>query len=792
MSSKQCAEKPYFVIVKKTDTGFSFDNTVTYNSPLASHSLSQAKGVLHPALQVTSDWGITNKSGTITQLLTGQAGANALKSSSANRNVILKKEITSKKTGKKTLVSRFGLLAPSAGSGGGYTLSRVGDRAEGLAVSELANLLSDLSNSPNSIKVRGSPLEYKRLLDYIQFLMVEKVNNTSNLYLARPNNYHVMDAVYTDGISLEDAYTGMTETDSTMYNTAYFATGDRTAALASVVRGIPTLYTTGTGDYYNVPITNVIPIIRKILGDMLTGEGFTMPKTSMKNHNNRTQELVTPGGRPVITSGPLFAWFLDTRNVGTKTTRKTKETRTVGSDFHKLSHPLKALVIFYWVFNYPTSTGAGVNEQVAKYFLAILDTFHDFTDHRATKRFKNIWPESTNPRPHDNAKSKTRNGIRDSNIPSSSEQHKFLVKLLGIDIYRKVGAYNKSITNTIALTNKRDGTSNEGQPAIPVQLRVAHFLYFITNVLGSQSSRGLIGACEDLSRDIMKNMADNTPVNQPWNFRNPGRKPGENICKLLEEKKACVVYDMGSLPTCMKKYTVFHNVGVLDPAADGVLSWGEVVGEDGCVESSKVKAAKKKQDKKRRESIKVSKSRAERAAKAKATTAQRIKNEADTAQRKANLNVIKAKQASNRRATLALRRGITGNNKPVNNVRSNKPVNNVRSNKPVNNVRSNLTANFSKLGNMKMNISKGAPRPKMESFNLFLNSPNVNNETVNGLLKKITLNKGSFIGTNKNTIRNVLNKIIRRNNQPQNLSMKAGSLKNTMFPNNVRQLRNRP
>ena len=775
MSSKQCAEKPYFVIVKKTDTGFSFDNTVTYNSPLASHSLSQAKGVLHPALQVTSDWGITNKSGTITQLLTGQAGANALKSSSANRNVILKKEITSKKTGKKTLVSRFGLLAPSAGSGGGYTLSRVGDRAEGLAVSELANLLSDLSNSPNSIKVRGSPLEYKRLLDYIQFLMVEKVNNTSNLYLARPNNYHVMDAVYTDGISLEDAYTGMTETDSTMYNTAYFATGDRTAALASVVRGIPTLYTTGTGDYYNVPITNVIPIIRKILGDMLTGEGFTMPKTSMKNYKNRTQELVTPGGRPVITSGPLFAWFLDTRNVGTKTTRKTKETRTVGSDFHKLSHPLKALVIFYWVFNYPTSTGAGVNEQVAKYFLAILDTFHDFTDHRATKRFKNIWPESTNPRPHDNAKSKTRNGITDSNVPSSSEQHKFLVKLLGIDIYRKVNAYNNSIKNTITKTN--------GRTQIAIGLRVAHFLYFITNVLGSQSSRGLIGACEDLSRDIMKNMADNTPINQPWNFRNTGRKPGENICKLLEKEKACVVYDMGSLPTCMKKYTVFHNVGVLDPAADGVLSWGEVVGEDGCVESSKVKAAKKKQDKKRRESIKVSKSRAERAAKAKATTAQRIKNEADTAQRKANLNVIKAKQASNRRATLALRRGITGNNKPVNNVRSNKPVNNVRS---------NLTANFSKLGNMKMNISKGAPRPKMESFNLFLNSPNVNNETVNGLLKKITLNKGSFIGTNKNTIRNVLNKIIRRNNQPQNLSMKAGSLKNTMFPNNVRQLRNRP
>ena len=706
-------------------------------------------------------------------MLTGQAGANALQSSSENRNVILKKEITSKKTGKKTLVSRFGLLAPSRGSGGGYTLSRVGDRAEGLAVSELANLLSDLSKRPNSIKVRGSPLEYKRLLDYIQFLMVEKVNNTSNLYLARPNNYHVMDAVYTDGISLEDAYTGMTETDSTMYNTAYFATGDRTAALASVVRGIPTLYTTGTGDYYNVPITNVIPRIRKILGDMLKREGFTMPKTSMTNHNNRIQELVTPDGRPVITSGPLFAWFLDTRNKSEKI--DNKGTRTIGSNFHGLKVELRALIIFYWVFNYPTSTGAGVNEQVVKYFLAILDTFHDFSDHRATNRFKNIWPESSNTTPHDNAKSKTRNGITDSNVPSSSEQHKFLVKLLGIDIYRKVNAYNNSIKNTITKTN--------GRTQIAIGLRVAHFLYFITNVLGSQSSRGLIGACEDLSRDIMKNMADNTPINQPWNFRNTGRKPGENICKLLEEKKACVVYDMGSLPTCMKKYTVFHNVGVLDPATDGVLSWGEVVGEDGCVESSKVKAAKKKQDKKRRESIKVSKSRAERAAKAKATTAQRIKNEADTAQRKANLNVIKAKQASNRRATLALRRGITGNNKPVNNVRSNKPVNNVRS---------NLTANFSKLGNMKMNISKGAPRPKMESFNLFLNSNTVNNDTVKGLLNKITFNQSRFIGKNKQIVRNVLNKIIRRNNQPQNLNSVARNLKAKMFANNVRQLRNRP
>jgi hypothetical protein len=108
----------------------------------------------------------------------------------------------------------------------------------------------------------------------------------------------------------------------------------------------------------------------------------------------------------------------------------------------------------------------------------------------------------------------------------------------------------------------------------------------------------------------------------------------------------------------------------------------------------------------------------------------------------------------------------------------------VRPNKPV----KNPTVNFSKLGNMKMNISKGAPRPKMESFNLFLSSPNVTNETVKGLLNQITFNRSKYIGTNKNTIRNVLNKILRRG-KSDNLNRKAINLKSTMFANNLRQTR---
>jgi hypothetical protein len=752
-----CKENPHFVIVKKTGTGFSFDNDVTYKSPFASHTLSQAKGVLHPSLQVKSDWGINPKD-TIVQLLTGQAAADVLKSPTG-RDIILTKTKTDKKSGKKTTISKFGLLAPSKTSSG-YTLTRFGDRSEGLSVAELSNLLSDISMRPTNIKVRGSPLEYKRLLDYIQFLMVEKVTNDKSLYLARPNNHHVMDAVHTDGVSLEDAYAGMHDEDSTLYNTAYFVTMDRVAALASVVREIPTIYQTGNQYYYNVPTTNVIPRIREILTSMLKSRGYTMPKISMNSHNNRTQELVTPKGRPVITSGSLFVWFLDTRNVSEKT--NAKGTRIIGSNFHNLDMMDKALILFYWVFNYPSYT-SGVNKQVVKYFLAILDTFHDFTDSKRIASFKNMWPESKNTKPYTNARIKTRNGITNQNIPTTSQQHKFLVKLLGVDIYRKVGKYNKSIENTISKTNTRG--------AIPAQLRVAHFLYFITNVLGSQPSRGLIGACEELSRDIMIKLSGDTFINKPWNFRDTNREPGENICKLLNKEKACLVIDAinGSVPACMKKYSVFHNVGIIDPADKGVLSWGEVVGEDGCRESKKVQAQRKKAKQKRDAIKKASKNKTERLEKAKATRIQTKKNEAAANKRKANLKAIQIKQASNRRNALAKKRG-TAINKPVN-----KPIN-----KP--------TVNFNALGNMKMNISKGAPPPNMQSFKLYLNAPNVNNETVKNLLNRITYNKSKYIGTNKQTIRNVLNKVIRLNKN-DNLNRKARNLKSTMFANNNRQTR---
>lgn len=745
-----CEEKPNFVIVKQTGLGFSFDNNVTYNSPLANHTLSQAQGVSHPSLIVKSEWGITSKN-TITQLLTGQAAIKLVKTGRGHlgtKDLLIKKKVN-KRTGKESIISKFGLIAPS-NNNKGYTLTRIGNRNEGLSVAELAILLRDISNKPTNIKVRGSPLEYKRLLDYIQFLMVEKVTNDSTLFLARPNDYRVMDAVHTDGISLENAYNGIDENNSTMYGKAYFVTMDRVAALASVVRKIPTLYQTGSQYYYNVPTTNSIPKIQEILAKMLKDKNYTMPKTTANGYTNRTQELTTPSGRPIITSGPLFAWFLDTRNIGEKMNADGK-TRTIGTDFHGLTDEDKASILFYWAFNYPGSTDENI--KVIKYFLAILDTFHDFTDTKRIKNFKKMWPESNNTAPHTNAKTKTRNGLSNKNIPSTTEQHKFLVKLLGIDIYRKVGKYNNTITNTLSKTNKRG--------AIPIQLRVAHFLYFITNILGSKPSRGIITACEELSRNIMIKLSNDTHINKPLNF-------GENICKLLDKEKSCLVIDAinGSVPTCMKKYSVFHNVGIIDPTDKGILSWGEILGIDGCIESAKVIAAKKKEKKRREAAKRASVDAAARREKAKKTRAQRIKNEA-AAKAKANIDAdLKAKQARARRNALSIRRGIKSNTKQVNNK---KPVNNKK-----------LNEKFRKLGNMKMNISKppkktiSTPKPQTDSgarmtvpknqvFNFKINN-NKNNKLTpkkpnNGVINNARLELNKLTSLRQNQKSNYLEKI---------------------------------
>ena len=80
-----CSDKPIFVIIKETSTGYSFDNDVTYSSPFAKHVLSQPADMTHPSLVVTSSWGL-NKS--ITQMATGNAGFSILQKANNKSNFI--------------------------------------------------------------------------------------------------------------------------------------------------------------------------------------------------------------------------------------------------------------------------------------------------------------------------------------------------------------------------------------------------------------------------------------------------------------------------------------------------------------------------------------------------------------------------------------------------------------------------------------------------------------------------------------------------------------------------------
>jgi signal recognition particle GTPase len=192
-----------------------------------------------------------------------------------------------------------------------------------------------------------------------------------------------------------------------------------------------------------------------------------------------------------------------------------------------------------------------------------------------------------------------------------------------------------------------------------------------------------------------------------------------------------------------------------------------------------VKTAKKKRDKKMADAKRASENRTARAAKSQATRIQTKENQAAKNKRNANLAAIRAKEASKRRNAAAERRGTF----VINNRKSNSNSNN-------NNSNSNSNSNNNNNNNNNKNTKN---KPNMQNFKLYLRSDrregNVTNETVKGLLNQITYNKSKYNGTNKETIRNVLNKILRRTNQPRNLSSLAINLKSTMFANNRRQLR---
>ena len=681
-----CSDKPIFVIIKETPTGYSFDNDVTYSSPFAKHVLSQPADMTHPSLVVTSSWGL-NKS--ITQMATGNAGFSILKKANNRSNFIRNYDNRRKFVGLIDNGTR------------GYKLARTAPLSGNApSVMELTNLLKSISNSGKNIKVRGSPLEYKRLLDYFQFLLVSKVQ-ARDLFLTRPNNVHIMDDINdpSKDVTLEEAYLSMFDQESsnrTMYNDAYFVTMDRVAALAAVVRQIPTIYqTVKPQNYYVVPTGNVNRITKFLQSKLKTARNaFEIPNrnTPMNNHPNRMQELITPGGRPIITKGPLFKWFLDTRNI------QEKGNREVGTSFHKFSADKKALILFYWVFAYPSGTHT-TNLPFVEAFLSILDTFHDFTGSRATTTFKNIIG-TENMRNNLKRIDPAQLNLNDFN---TKKAHKTLVKLLGTDIYRKSRkAYNTPLKTIISDANKRRLNADD---------KVGRMLYFITSMLGSDSG-SLVQECEKLSQEILLHLANNDPIyERPKTFVfGEGRN---KLCDKLDREGACLVIDAisGSIPQCLAKHSVYHNVGVLDPATRSILSWSEVDGNEGCVDGAKEKERQRKMRLKRRQEQKrllKEKAAKERIKKAQETRERTKREQAATAaakvvqnnQRRQAQTLGRAARAAAREAAEKRKRNNNAppNNQPAKKTKAQTPVtkrernNNALNNRIVKKVKSTPTS----------------------------------------------------------------------------------------------------
>ena len=560
--SDLCSVKPLFVMIRPTGTGYEFDNDVVYKSPFATHTLTQSSGVLHPSLEVSSNWGL-NKGNSITTLITGESG----------------KKFMEKNGGNRVSRSKDGFVGPKGfinliKRDGSWTLTRHNSGTLGTApsVADLSLLLRGMSGLTENIKVRGSPLESKRMLDYLQFLLVKKVSG-SDVSLTRPNNANILQEIRDSGSTVEDTYIRLMnlpdQSNRTIYSNAYFVSGDRAAALASVIRDIPTIFQYGGSPYplYIADQKNNLQKIRGIIKEDLKSNtlfDFTAKSVPTYRGEERTQVLGY-NGRPVITKSALFGWFLDTRAKFTTIDKNGKKV-TRGSDFHEIPPADKVKILFYWAFNYPHPSGMNrPNPLIAEYFMSIVDTFHDFTE--ATKKrtisFPELWPSKASS-VWTTTKKRTRNGLGSNNIPKSNKAHKFLVDLLGIDIYRRAerDVYNEFAKTSLAKTNTRPGISSS--------MKTAHFLYFIVNVLATESTRATVSDCEDYSRDLVRALVgeSSTP---------------EAITNLMKSKNACLVIDylpdINGLSQGMKELSVYHNVGILDPAnSKGILSWGELSG----------------------------------------------------------------------------------------------------------------------------------------------------------------------------------------------------------------------
>ena len=523
-----CETKPTFLLGKRNERGgLTLGVPLVYSGLMADHTLHTSDGSSHPSQLVVSDY----KTGSPSSLVTGENAP--MISQNPNINVSAGKgragmDIKLNPDKVKLLKSKYPSIKNSNRLNR-FFIQSFSKSGNAPTVAQYAKIMKAIQTKGAAKNFQGSPLEYKRILDYFQFTLTETLNKSNGtLFLYRPSIHKIHENLgsfsnYKEAIIA--SYVSQNENDFLLYDKAYFATKDRPAALASVVRGIKTVFKRSSA---------VEPGRKWIAYEFSDDARTNINKLKIQIKEDLKRQNINPSdfiNRNFNTTKGEITYFLDYEK------------------FLKLKNStLKATVLFYWMFNYPGDN----NGILLQKFVSIIDTFHDFTGTRATGfkptegGFASIWPSGSN------AQQKSRrinfNGLSANVILQGNSA--FLVQILGRNIYKL--AKDNGAASIVKGQNKRSDINS--------MRKLSHLLYFFANVMGG--TKDLTGKCEEYASQLLTKTGK---IVEKGDFCNQLNKGGKHA--LIID-----IFSTGGL-NCIKERSVIHGVGVMDPAPRSGNTW---------------------------------------------------------------------------------------------------------------------------------------------------------------------------------------------------------------------------
>ena len=523
-----CETKPTFLLGKRNERGgLTLGVPLVYSGLMADHTLHTSDGSSHPSQLVVSDY----KTGSPSSLVTGENAP--MISQNPNINVSAGKgragmDIKLNPDKVKLLKSKYPSIKNSNRLNR-FFIQSFSKSGNAPTVAQYAKIMKAIQTKGAAKNFQGSPLEYKRILDYFQFTLTETLNKSNGtLFLYRPSIHKIHENLgsfsnYKEAIMA--SYVSQNENDFLLYDKAYFATKDRPAALASVVRGIKTVFKRSSA---------VEPGRKWIAYEFSDDARTNINKLKIQIKEDLKRQNINPSdfiNRNFNTTKGEITYFLDYEK------------------FLKLKNStLKATVLFHWMFNYPGDN----NGILLQKFVSIIDTFHDFTGTRATGfkptegGFASIWPSGSN------AQQKSRrinfNGLSANVILQGNSA--FLVQILGRNIYKL--AKDNGAASIVKGQNKRSDINS--------MRKLSHLLYFFANVMGG--TKDLTGKCEEYASQLLTKTGK---IVEKGDFCNQLNKGGKHA--LIID-----IFSTGGL-NCIKERSVIHGVGVMDPAPRSGNTW---------------------------------------------------------------------------------------------------------------------------------------------------------------------------------------------------------------------------